>query len=113
MLGVRGEIHPAQVRMCLACGRRGPEFQGDVADGPFECPSCHADLYARPPRSYAEMEGIEPTAPDARWARARRADRPDQPPRVPHPLLRIPLGLLIIGVGAAWAAVSLAAVALT
>ena len=24
----------------------------------FNCPSCKADLYARPPRSYAEMEGL-------------------------------------------------------
>ena len=24
----------------------------------FNCPLCKADLYARPPRSYAEMEGL-------------------------------------------------------
>ena len=27
----------------------------------FECPSCGADLYARPPRSYAELEGFVET----------------------------------------------------
>lgn len=28
------------------------------------CPKCNADLYARPPRSYAEMEGLVEVGPD-------------------------------------------------
>lgn len=45
-------------RVCLACGYRGPEVQlGHTADV-FVCPACGCDLYARPPRSYVEMEQI-------------------------------------------------------
>lgn len=39
-------------------------MQGDPAALNYECPACSADLYARPPRSYFEMEGItEPSPP--------------------------------------------------
>lgn len=45
--------------MCLVCGFRGPEMQGPLSLVKYRCPSCQADLYARPPRSYAQMEGLE------------------------------------------------------
>lgn len=44
--------------MCLCCGHDGTELQGQLAATSFICPSCGADLYARPPRTYAQMEGI-------------------------------------------------------
>ena len=31
----------------------------------FTCPACRCDLYARPPRSYAEMEGLLDGAEDS------------------------------------------------
>jgi len=52
-------------KTCLACGYHGRELQGERGRLTFSCPSCGDDLYARPPRSYAEMEGITPTPPDA------------------------------------------------
>jgi hypothetical protein len=45
-------------RCCLVCGYDGPELQGELHDGAYRCPACDADLYARPPRSYAELEGF-------------------------------------------------------
>ncbi len=44
--------------MCLSCGYAGATLQGDPGDTALVCPSCAEDLYARPPRSYAEMEGL-------------------------------------------------------
>ena len=44
--------------MCLCCGHDGTELQGQLAATSFICPACGADLYARPPRTYAEMEGL-------------------------------------------------------
>jgi len=44
--------------MCLRCGHDGPSLQGDNARETFVCPSCGEDLYARPARSYAELEGL-------------------------------------------------------
>lgn len=60
--------------MCLSCGHTGAELQPTHRASQFvyECPCCGADLYARPPRSYAEMEGIEPAA-----ARSRTRPRGD------------------------------------
>ena len=51
------------VRRCLRCGYAGVELQVSAEDRPGEipplvCPNCCEDLYARPPRSYAELEGI-------------------------------------------------------
>ena len=45
-------------RRCMVCGFDGPELQGDRGRLVFSCPSCAADLYARPAMSYAEMEGL-------------------------------------------------------
>lgn len=49
--------------MCLACGYDGRIIQAGRSDPAWQCPQCGADLYARPPRSYAEMEGLEDLAP--------------------------------------------------
>lgn len=48
------------VRRCRRCGHNRPEVQGDRSLAVFECPACGEDLYARPPMSYAEMEGLVP-----------------------------------------------------
>lgn len=43
-------------RMCLGCGYQGSRLEGNAT---FSCPGCGTDLYARPPMSYAEMEGLD------------------------------------------------------
>lgn len=45
-------------RVCLSCGYDGHELQGERGDQTFSCPCCGGDLYARPPMSYAHMEGL-------------------------------------------------------
>ena len=52
-------------RLCLRCGYRGRLLQGDRGLMTFTCPSCRCDLYARPPRSYAEMEGLHDQGEDS------------------------------------------------
>lgn len=48
---------------CVQCGTRS---DGLDALGAERCPRCGCDLQARPPRSYAEMEGLlEPAAEPA------------------------------------------------
>jgi hypothetical protein len=56
---------PARLRQrfCLVCGYDGPELQGDGGDETYRCPACDADLYTRPPRSYAELEGLDVGSP--------------------------------------------------
>lgn len=46
-------------RRCLSCGYDGQELQGPLGALTFNCPACDEDLYARPPRSYAELEGLD------------------------------------------------------
>jgi hypothetical protein len=43
-------------RQCVACG-----YGGRFVDRPGQsnCPRCACDFSSRPPRSYAEMEGLE------------------------------------------------------
>lgn len=48
--------------MCLGCGFDGAAIQSDLREGGWTCPRCAADLYARPPRSYADMEGLNDAA---------------------------------------------------
>ncbi len=43
------------VRRCVACGYDGALLKGGLA---ARCARCGCDLKARPPRSYAEMEGF-------------------------------------------------------
>ena len=45
-------------RLCLYCGFDGSQIQRRGEGAVFHCPACGGDLYARPPRSYAEMEGF-------------------------------------------------------
>lgn len=45
-------------RCCLTCGFRGRELQGRRGADRLTCPQCRQDLYSRPARSYAEMEGL-------------------------------------------------------
>jgi hypothetical protein len=95
-------------KICVACGYDGPAIRGDLDEIGYACPQCSQDLYARPPMSYAEMEGFaavmlleeisielpeEPMRPRARWwarlvtslqrlVRAKRSanvGNPDQP----------------------------------
>lgn len=47
-----------QTRVCVGCGYRGKELQSDLRALKYECPVCGEDLYARPPRSYWEMEAL-------------------------------------------------------
>jgi predicted RNA-binding Zn-ribbon protein involved in translation (DUF1610 family) len=50
-------------KVCLACGFDGHAIQHLRYAEPFPCPSCGEDLGLRPPRSYAELEGIDDDAP--------------------------------------------------
>jgi hypothetical protein len=45
-------------RRCLRCGSDHPALQAEHAQSTFRCPDCAGDLYARPARSYAELEGL-------------------------------------------------------
>lgn len=45
-------------QMCLGCGYDGRELQSGQDEITYNCPSCGHDLYARPPMSYAQMEGL-------------------------------------------------------
>ncbi|MCL4220033.1 MAG: hypothetical protein KJZ65_01550 [Phycisphaerales bacterium] len=49
-------------RRCLRCGYDGPAVQDGSIE--FLCPHCGQDLYARPPRSYLELEGIRRAEPE-------------------------------------------------
>lgn len=69
-----------RTRRCLSCGYAGPELQGDRGRITFRCPACAEDLYARPARSYAEMEGLDlllepPGAARPAWRARMRAVR--------------------------------------
>jgi hypothetical protein len=63
-------------RQCVACG-----YAGRFVERPNQanCPRCNCDFGERPPRSYAEMEGIDQLEPRA--ARAARARVQDPPAR--------------------------------
>jgi predicted RNA-binding Zn-ribbon protein involved in translation (DUF1610 family) len=54
---------PLLQRACLRCGYRGLELQRLDETAAYRCPACGQDLYARPPRSYAEMEGLPVALP--------------------------------------------------
>lgn len=65
------ESAPAWIhrRRCLYCGEDGKAIQAGGHAPAFRCPRCMGDLYSRPPRSYAELEGLELPKPDAANAR--------------------------------------------
>lgn len=75
-----GRLDHLTVRMCLSCGRRAADLQTSANVPLFVCPSCGADLYARPPRSYAEMEGLNDAGfdPYGRFASKERRPRTDR-----------------------------------
>lgn len=52
-------------RCCLTCGYRGRELQGRRGQERLVCPQCRQDLYSRPARTYAEMEGLAQPCPRA------------------------------------------------
>lgn len=58
-------------KRCLRCGYDGAAVQEGSTD--FLCPNCGQDLYARPPRSYLELEGL--CGPDPRPPRGVRVPR--------------------------------------
>ncbi len=60
----------------MSCGYRGPELQSGYPVEVFVCPACACDLYARPPRSYADMEGVGVLPGAASAARPEAARRP-------------------------------------
>ena len=46
-------------RRCVSCGFDGPSINRLPPPGAqARCPRCGCDLHKRPPRSYAEMEGL-------------------------------------------------------
>lgn len=48
-------------RRCVKCGYDGRLLDSD----PERCIRCGCDFFTRPPRSYAEMEGLAPPMPPA------------------------------------------------
>lgn len=52
-------------RLCLRCGHDGDELQPDAPWPVYVCPCCGEDLYARPAKSYAELELIADPAKTA------------------------------------------------
>jgi len=69
-------------RRCVRCGYGGSALQragGRSGSGPrsvlLTCPKCQQDLYTRPARSYAELEGFEERASVARGS-SERASTP-------------------------------------
>jgi hypothetical protein len=73
---VRAEV-PTRLRLrtCLRCGYGGPELQNERGERIYTCPACGQDLYARPPRSYAELEGLdEEDRWIGHWVRATRPE---------------------------------------
>ena len=61
-------------RCCLTCGYRGRELQGRRGQERLICPQCRQDLYVRPARSYAEMEGLVQPGAEARTHDGTRRD---------------------------------------
>lgn len=52
-------------RMCLSCGFDGRAIQNNSRETEWACPRCGSDLYARPPKSYAELEALSDSNPGA------------------------------------------------
>lgn len=70
-----------QRRVCLWCGYGGEALQGPTGRMVFRCPRCGNDLYARPARSYAELEGLVPEGSLDRLRASRPESKPDVSPR--------------------------------
>ena len=61
-------------RRCVQCGLAADAIHSDHGD---QCPRCGCNLAARPPRSYAEMEGLFELTQDAVVVDARVRARAD------------------------------------
>lgn len=70
MLGrVTARRSALRIRRCCACGYGGhfAQIQAERAEAiGAHCPRCGCDFAVRPPRSYAEMEGLDERSPDGR-----------------------------------------------
>ena len=77
-----------RTRTCLSCGYDGPSLQGERGRTTFLCPCCGQDLYARPPLSYAEMEGLKVKRRLRLTLRRQHPSRPRRRKRV-HPIQRL------------------------
>jgi hypothetical protein len=67
-------------KVCLACGFDGQALQHLRYAECIACPRCGEDLGARPPRSYAELEGLDEDAgPILRPTRGPQPIRPHGP----------------------------------
>lgn len=112
-------LPPLHRRMCLTCGYAGIELQLSEDTAPWYCPGCGQDLYARPARSYAELEGIDKApsgqvAPGAEMECERNECAPCEPsPMIPLVPIRshrhriasvvVAAGLLVaLGVALGW-----------
>lgn len=60
-------------RQCVACGYSGRFVE---RPGQTHCPKCACDFAERPPRSYAEMEGLDLEQPSVARAARRHAFEP-------------------------------------
>ena len=59
-IGAQPRARSIHRRICVRCGCDGRAIERAAAAGTGEawCPNCGCDLLRRPPRSYAEMEGL-------------------------------------------------------
>jgi len=63
LIGMVGKVKPMDHhllrRRCVCCGYDGPAIRLALQrDAAADCPECGCDYHQRPPRSYAEMEGL-------------------------------------------------------
>ncbi len=90
-----------KTRTCLSCGYDGPSLQGRRGHVTVSCPCCGQDLYARPPLSYAEMEGLRTKRRLRMKLRRTKRSRPrkhNRPRRFTGPIRKF-IGLLRRAVG--------------
>ncbi|MFN9076648.1 MAG: hypothetical protein ACK5WD_05535 [bacterium] len=83
-------------RQCVACG-----YGGRFVDRPGQshCPRCACDFAERPPKSYAEMEGIDQLEPAAkRRASFVASEPPAREWRLVERWLLFLFGVLAIGI---------------
>lgn len=98
--------------MCLSCGYDGRLIQAGATGHSYTCPSCGADLYARPPRAYAEMEGLDESVRPASFERfARLLAAPAFVDSAQRARLHRGARRIALALGAAGAALAIAATA--
>jgi hypothetical protein len=82
-------------RQCVACGYAGRFVE---RPGQTHCPRCSCDFIERPPRSYAEMEGIDQLEPSvARRARSQSFEPPAREWRIVERWLLVLFGIAVVG----------------